>query len=740
MRINDQNWNFIAAARAFFPINLLFAHLKSNIVSLLAWFFLFMIIDDKLGNAFGIPLLFMSPEYLGEVSFVSFMLMGFAIGGFVMGFNTYSYFRVGAKYPFLTTIARPFFKFCLNNSLIPVIFIIYYLYHVYRFQMVQEFATFWECTTYSLGFLSGFGIFITLSVLYFFPLNRQFKGYIFQSKEPIQSVIHRQDRWYDIFKTQKDRTYIYLGKGLRFMVSRSSKHFDKELVEKVYAKNRINASIYELLTILIFFFLGFFKDNIYFEVPAATSIVLLITILLMLFSALQSWLRGWIYPLLILVLLGMDYLSVKTDFFKYTSYAYGLDYSKKNLYSLERITDFTYNDSIYSMSLQKEIAALEKWKIATNEKKPKLIIINTSGGGSRSTVWTMLVLQEANRELSNKFIGHTRLITGASGGMIGAAYYRELYLRSGNGEIHDMNDVRFREKISSDMLNKLSFTASTNDIFVRYQKYRIGNLSYTVDRGYAFEKQLNRITDHYLDHTLGYYKKFENDALIPKMIFSPTIVNDGRRLMISSGSTSYLTPQEALNGDRVIENIDYEQLLSDQKVDKIKFTSVLRANATFPFVMPMITMPTVPEIQLMDAGIRDNYGMKTSILYLNALKNWIDKNTSGVIVVEIRDTKKVMDDEAYSNVSFISKLTLPFGNMYKNFPKVQDYNQNELFENSRNNYPFPVDIVTFNLMENKVDRISLSWHLTAQEKKRILNAYNSPANQKSFDKLAKLLK
>ena len=94
MRINDQNWNFFAVVRAFFPLNLVIAHLKHNFLSVIAWFLLFMIVSGNMGYAFGIPLLFVSPEYLGEVSFLSFLLIGFGMGGFVMGFNTYSYQRI----------------------------------------------------------------------------------------------------------------------------------------------------------------------------------------------------------------------------------------------------------------------------------------------------------------------------------------------------------------------------------------------------------------------------------------------------------------------------------------------------------------------------------------------------------------------------------------------------------------------------------------------------------------------
>lgn len=44
-----------------------------------------------------------------------------------------------------------------------------------------------------------------------------------------------------------------------------------------------------------------------------------------------------------------------------------------------------------------------------------------------------------------------------------------------------------------------------------------------------------------MDKTLADYAPFEKDATIPIMMFSPTIIDDGRRLLLSSTPMSYLT-------------------------------------------------------------------------------------------------------------------------------------------------------------------------------------------------------
>ena len=744
MAENNRNWNFIDYIQAFFPLQLILAHLKYNLFAIFFWSLLFLIINDSLGYSFGIPLLFLSPEYLGEVSGWSFFLLGFSLGGFVMGFNTFSYMKLGPQFSFLTTLSKPFLKFCINNALIPIVFTIVFIIRIFQFQLYEELASITSIFFYIFAFCLGIGIFLTFSFLYFFRVGKKTEESTpDQIQKPISSVMHKREKWFERFRKNADRPSLYFSSWTKLVHSRSSKHFDQKLVEQVFAQNKINASVFELATISIFFILGAFNGYELFEVPAAVSIVLLLTIFLMLFSALHSWFKGWLYPMLILVILGMNFLSTRTSMFKYTNFAYGLNYdqSEKDEYSISRINEISSNTDLRLNSAESFRETLNAWKTQTNEEKPKLIIINTSGGGSRSALWTMTVLQNADEHLHGKLSSHTQLITGASGGMVGAAYFRELLLRKKKGEIKNLYDPQYSANMSKDMLNKLSFMASTNDIFIRYQTYTYNKHDYTKDRGYAFEEQLHENTNNLLRHNLGYYEYYEHAGIIPTMIFSPTIVNDGRRMLIASQHIDFLTEpiwySKGMSSSD--ENIEFHNILSHQKTQEIRFSTVLRSSATFPFVMPMVTLPTEPEIQLMDAGIRDNYGTKTMMEFLFSMKDWIKENTSGVIVLQIRDTQKILDNETYNRVSFIDKITLPFGNMYKNFPRVQDFNQEELMSLGAQSLEFPIDLITFNLREKKEDRISLSWHLTTQEKERIKNAFKSKKNQNALAQLKRIL-
>ena len=748
METNSRGKRIIHFLRAFYPLQLLFGHLKYNLLALSYWMVLFLIISDRLGSKFGLPYLFYSPEYRGAVSWISFLLMGFSIGGFAMAFNMYSYMKMGTKYPFLATLSRPFIKFCWNNALIPIVFSIYYIISFSRFQAEEEFATTGLIIEYILSYLLGFIFFVLVSVLYFFPTNKDFYKLSGKSpaeelqEEPIGSLFHKSVNWGNLFRYEKDRPYIYMSGLRRWRISRSIKHYDKVVLEKVFAHNRINASVFEIVTVAAFVILGMFRELPLFELPAGMSIVLLLSIILMLFSVLMSWFRYWTYPIIILMIITMNFLSETSSFFQFENYAYGLSYRQEDLvdFSLDNIYKQAKDTVSENRSKAGTIAILGNWKNRTGLQKPKLVILMTSGGGSRSALWTFSVLQQADQQLKGELSDHIQMITGASGGMIGAAYYRGLLLKKRQGKPVDLSDRVYRQKISRDLLNKLSFSAYSNDLFVRYQTLQIGENLYTKDRGYAFEQQLHENTDYVMDKPLSYYRKYEQSAMIPTMIFSPTIVNDGRRLLISSQSLAFLSHSAAPgNLTSSYENLDFQSFFKGNSTDSLRFGSVMRMSATFPFVLPMVTMPTYPEMQLMDAGIRDNYGGKIMMEYLYAMQDWIDKNTSGVIILQVRDTKKLLKGEQLYQVSLFDKFTLPFGNMYGNFTRTQDFDQDELMKVGFESFSFPIHLVSFNLREARKDRISLSWHLTSQEKVKIANAFKSPGNQAAMKELTRLL-
>jgi hypothetical protein len=164
------------------------------------------------------------------------------------------------------------------------------------------------------------------------------------------------------------------------------------------------------------------------------------------------------------------------------------------------------------------------------EKKPKMIFINTAGGGLKATYWSFHLLQELEKQTGEKLLDHTVLMTGASGGMLGAAYFRELYLQHHYNSSIDYLDSSYLNDVGKDLLNSVSTSIVTNDIFYPWQKIKYKNHCYKKDRGYMFDLNFNENTHYTLSKLLTDYKAPEDSAIIPMMIVSSTIINDQRFL------------------------------------------------------------------------------------------------------------------------------------------------------------------------------------------------------------------
>jgi hypothetical protein len=134
--------------------------------------------------------------------------------------------------------------------------------------------------------------------------------------------------------------------------------------------------------------------------------------------------------------------------------------------------------------MQSTIEILNNWRMKNclnsiqMQRKPKLVIINASGGGLRSALWTFYSLQYADSLLDGELLKHTELITGASGGMLGAAYLRELMLRKSNHKIRTFNRQTYIDNIAKDVLNPVVFAMTVNDLFLRIEDVKIGGKNY----------------------------------------------------------------------------------------------------------------------------------------------------------------------------------------------------------------------------------------------------------------------
>jgi hypothetical protein len=418
----------------------------------------------------------------------------------------------------------------------------------------------------------------------------------------------------------------------------------------------------------------------------------------------------------------------------------------------------TLNDSTHiQRDIDSNLAMLENWrgKFPADEK-PKMVFLCASGGGKRAALWAITALQAADSTTGGALLKNSVLITGASGGLIGASYFRELKLREYRGEDTKPYSHQHRQRISTDNLNPLIFSLLANDFFVSFTKFEYNGNLYYRDRGYTFEEQLNRITQRMMDKPISDYDSVEMQGIIPTIILAPTIVNDGRKLYIASRPVSFMNADLMSSTQYTLSKysgIDFQTLFEDQGGGDLRFLSALRMSATFPYITPNTTLPTNPPIKIMDAGISDNFGLSDAIRFMFAFKGWIEENTSGIIFVSIRDSPKLSPIVADAGQTLMDDITQPISSVYNNFENFQDINSDMMINHAKTWFEGPIDrvdiqyqTVSYVPILQKMDsirqnnaRASLSWRLTTREKVAITSSIDAYDNQQALKKLATLL-
>lgn len=746
----------------FFPFQLFMLHLQRNQVLLLFWVIILGFVSTRFAPSFGMSYLFLYPEYMNDVSIWSYGIMGFAFGGFVMAFNISSYIINAHRFPFLATLDRPFMKYCLNNFIIPGGATVAYIAYIIYFLRYNEFLAFGKIALFLSAFITGMILFVLISLGYFFTFAKDFIK-IFGSHPDTPGKTARRARRIERAKLQMNRekskyntprkikhfeewtVESYLRNPISITRTRGTEHYERYMLMRVFQQNHISAAIFEITVFISLILLGLFREVPLFKIPAGASILLLFTMLVMLSSAVHFILRRWSTLFFIGAFFAINFLS-RYQFFNVTNYAYGLSYAEPIVYDPDGYQAKLFKENPFEDDRNVHEIILNKWKNKASSspfRKPKIVIVNCSGGGLKSALWTFACLQYTDSILEGRLMKNVHLITGSSGGMIGASYFRELYLEQQLGLIDNLYEKKWTERIGRDLLNPIATTIALNDLFIRLQTFTEGNYRYPKDRAYAFERQLNENTDYVMDKRLSDYKQYEAESLIPLMIYSPTIVNDGKRILISPQPISFMSNNMPVKGsynDPMIEDIEFTRLLKNNNAMNLKITSAIRMNATFPYILPTVSLPTRPTIEIMDAGLRDNYGTRTSIKYIYNLREWINKNTSGVVLIRIHDSKKKPYNEKYIR-TFSDNLFSPLGGLLNNLSKIHVQENDQLIQFTSAYLNVPIDIVEYRMGDVITKKeISMSLHLTTREKQEIHDALKHEKVKASVEQLKELLK
>jgi hypothetical protein len=725
------------------PVQLLFLHFRKYQVLLVFWVLLFAVVNGSFMKSFGAESLFLAPEYLGDVNSIGAAIMGMSLGVLIMCWNITTFILFSRHFTFLAATQYPFLKYCINNAAIPLGFLVFYLIRAYQFTHYKELINGVEILVLFAGFTAGLMLVLSISFFYFFRADKTILRKLQPAFNSARNYFaHLQPENIAASNLSLIRAEWFLDSFYHVRRCRDVSHYSHDLMEKIFKRHHFAAVVSMLIAYLFLLLIGFFLDSKFFQLPAGASIILFLAILIGVIGALVYFFQSWSVPALLIFIFMLNALY-RIEWIDPRNKAYGLTYTKKDLpvYSKQSLEQIGSPQAREQDKKNME-AVLDRWKAKQGEEKPMMVLITTSGGGTRSATFTLNVLQHLDSITKGGILKKTFLITGASGGMIGATYFRELYRQRLTNPAINLQAERYVDNIAEDLLNPTFTSFVARDMFAPERKFTIGNNTYLRDRGYAFEVALNDNTDGVLDKQLKDYLADESAANIPLMFYHNVITRDAKMLLISTQPLRFMMQpaMDSTAGETTPDAVDFTSFFAKQDPYNLRILTALRMNATFPVVLPNVWLPANPVIDVMDGGLRDNYGVSTALRFMEHMQPWLEKNTRGVMMIQIRDRMDGGWEHPFESDDITGNAVKPFFLLQNNWYKMMDYFQGDMASYFLNNKKFPIHTITFQYIPKKEeDKAALSFHLTRREKLDIIASLGSAHNVEASGKLLEFL-
>ena len=101
-------------------------------------------------------------------------------------------------------------------------------------------------------------------------------------------------------------TYVY--NFVRIRRTRETSHYSPHLISKILYRHHRNASVFFVILVILLITLGIFRGSEVFNIPAAASIYILVSIYILFTAVIYSWFRTWFLTALILILISVNIL------------------------------------------------------------------------------------------------------------------------------------------------------------------------------------------------------------------------------------------------------------------------------------------------------------------------------------------------------------------------------------------------------------------------------------------------
>ena len=97
----------------------------------------------------------------------------------------------------------------------------------------------------------------------------------------------------------------------------------------------------------------------------------------------------------------------------------------------------------------------------------------------------------------------------------------------------------------------------------------------------------------------------------------------------------------------------------------------------------------------MDAGIKDNFGQETSMRFIDNFEQWINENTGGVVILQIRDRMNDYWEKPLETGSISDIVVKPATMLQSNWHNFQDYTQADQYSYLMDSANYKLHRLTF---------------------------------------------
>jgi hypothetical protein len=120
-------------------------------------------------------------------------------------------------------------------------------------------------------------------------------------------------------------------------------------------------------------------------------------------------------------------------------------------------------------------------------------------------------------------------------------------------------------------------------------------------------------------------------------------------------------------------------------------------------------------------------------------KDWIKENTSGVVLLQIRDRRGGGWEHPFESKDISEVVTKPLLLLQYNWYKMQQFNQHEQLNSTGELLGGKLSRISFQYIPAKEDtKAALNFHLTKQEKRDIVQALKNDYNRQGYAQFQQL--